>query len=96
MAPPPPSEGAEGREPASSVRAEAMGPGTLVLDVRPGDAAIYIDGEFRGAAGGLERLTLPSGRHLLEVVRPGYRTVQREIEIRPGKSESVAVDLERS
>jgi hypothetical protein len=64
--------------------------------VRPGDATVYVDGEFRGAAGGLERLSLPPGRHLLEVVRPGYRTVQREVEIRSGKIESVAVDLERS
>ena len=83
----------ERREP---VRVEPTGPGILRLDVRPVDATVYVDGEFRGAAGALERVTLAPGRHLLEVVRPGFRTVQREIEIRPGKTEEIAVDLERS
>jgi len=29
-------------------------------------------------------------------VRPGFRTVQREIEIKPGKTEEITVDLARS
>lgn len=94
----PPREPAAGepepREPER--RVEATGPGILRLDVRPVDATVYVDGEFRGAAGALDRMTLAPGRHLLEVVRPGFRTVQREIEIKPGKTEEIAVDLERS
>jgi len=94
-APEPEAGEPERREPAR-MRAEVTGPGILRLDVRPVDATVYVDGEFRGAAGALERLTLAPGRHLLEVVRPGFRTVQREVEIRPGKTEEIAVDLERS
>jgi hypothetical protein len=70
--------------------------GYLRLDVRPGDATVYVDGEFRGSARQADRLDLPPGRHRVEVVRPGYRTVEREIEVRPGRNESIAIDLERS
>lgn len=88
----------ETREPERAVRETAREPevGYLRLDVRPGDATVYVDGEFRGSARQADRLDLPPGRHRLEVVRPGYRTVEREIEVRPGRNEAVAIDLERS
>jgi hypothetical protein len=78
-------------------RDERMGEdtGQLRLDVRPPDASIYIDGEFRGTARDHERLTLPPGIHRIEVVRPGYRTVEREVEIRPGRTADVQVELVR-
>ena len=75
------------------VRADA---GTLRLDVRPGDASIYVDGAFRGAARDLDRLRLSPGRHHIEMVRPGYRTTERDVEIRPGETSEVRADLERS
>jgi hypothetical protein len=70
-------------------------PGTLNLDVRPGDATVYLDGEFRGEARALRGLRLPPGRHRVEIVRPGYRTEEREVEVRPGDTADLAVDLER-
>jgi hypothetical protein len=69
--------------------------GTLRLDLRPSDASVYVDGEFRGSGRRVESLRLAPGRHRLEVVRPGYRTVEREIEVRAGESSRVEIDLER-
>lgn len=90
------------REPGDRGRADSEGrerergePGTLRVEVRPEDASIYVDGQFFGTSRRSEALTLPPGRHRIEVVRPGYRTVEREVEIRPGRSESIAIDLER-
>jgi hypothetical protein len=68
--------------------------GTLQLDVRPADASIYVDDEFRGSASEATRLELRPGRHRIEVVRPGYRTVTREVDIPPGESRTLDLDLE--
>jgi hypothetical protein len=70
--------------------------GTLRLDVSPADASIYVDGMFRGTGDDLRRLSLPAGRHRLEVVRPGYRTWERDVEVQAGETEEVDVDLPRS
>jgi hypothetical protein len=74
----------------------ARGPGgTLRLSVRPSDASVYVDGAFRGSAREAATLKLPAGRHRLELVRPGYRTLERDLEITPGESTEVSVELER-
>jgi hypothetical protein len=39
-------------------------------------------------------LNLEPGHHRLEVVRPGFRTVEREIEIEAGGSQDLGVELE--
>lgn len=70
--------------------------GTLRLDVSPADASIYVDGMFRGTGQDLRRLNLPPGRHRLEVVRPGYRTLERDVEVRAGETEQVDVELQKS
>jgi hypothetical protein len=67
----------------------------LRLTVLPDDASVWIDGEFRGAAHGLARLTLAPGRHEIEIVRPGFRTASREVELHPGASVSVHTELAR-
>jgi hypothetical protein len=69
--------------------------GSLRLDLRPADASVYVDGEFRGSGRRVENLRLAPGRHRLEVVRPGYRTVEREVEVRPGEETRVQIDLGR-
>jgi hypothetical protein len=69
--------------------------GGLRLDVRPDDASVYVDGEFVGTARRAGILNLPPGRHRVEVVRPGHRTVERDVEIQPGRTETLAIDLER-
>jgi hypothetical protein len=69
--------------------------GTLRLTVLPSDASVYVDGAFRGT-GRLRTLRLPAGHHRIEVVRPGYRTLEREVDVEPGREVEVRFDLERS
>ena len=69
--------------------------GTLRLSVRPTDASVYVDGAFRGT-GRVRSLRLPPGRHRVEVVRPGYRTDEREVDVQPGREIEVSFDLERN
>jgi len=68
--------------------------GKLSLDVRPGDAAIYIDGKLVPEAA-RDEVRLASGPHRVEVVRPGYTSFERELEIRPGKTADLDVHLEK-
>lgn len=67
----------------------------LRLLVRPDDAYVWIDGEFRGTDRGLARLVLRPGRHQVEVIRPGFRTATREVEVRRGATASLRIELER-
>lgn len=53
----------------------------VVLDVEPADASVYVDGEFRGTVGELRQVWLAPGKHRLEIVRPGFVTLDREIEV---------------
>lgn len=69
--------------------------GRLQLDVRPDDASIYVDGAFRGTARDIPSVNLGPGHHRVEVVRPGFRTVEREVEIEAGGSQKLGVELER-
>ena len=75
----PPSEG-----PMADVR----------LDVEPQDASVYVNGEFFGKASQLASIALPEGRHRIEVVRPGYKTEERDVEVGSDTSR-VVVKLER-
>jgi hypothetical protein len=82
-------EGRAGRDEAIAVG------GQLELKVRPDDASVYVDGAFRGSAREASSLRLAPGRHRIEVVRPGFRTVEREVEIAPGEPISLAIELEK-
>ncbi len=85
----------EGRyEPPSREPARPTGRGELFLNIEPGDASVYIDGEFYGKASEVSRLDLPAGRHRIEVVRPGYRTEETEVNIER-ESKRVTLKLER-
>ncbi len=69
--------------------------GNLELSIRPEDASVYVDGAFRGSAREASTLKLAPGRHRIEVVRPGYKTLEREVDITPGETTDVRVELER-
>jgi len=69
--------------------------GRLELSIRPEDASVYVDGAFRGSAREASTLRLAPGRHRIEVVRPGYRTLEKEVDVAPGQSTDVKVELER-
>lgn len=80
-------EGRDGRDEGDT--------GTVRLSVRPGDASVYVDGEFRGSGRQSANLRLRPGRHRIEVVRPGFRTVEREVEVRAGRNADLEFDLEK-
>jgi hypothetical protein len=69
--------------------------GYLRLNVQPGDASVYVDGEFRGTAKQLGSLELGRGTHRIEIVRPGFRTEQRDVTVDPGQTRELEVELAR-
>ncbi len=74
---------------------EAAVGGRLKLSVRPEDASVYVDGAFRGSAREATSLSLPPGRHRIEVVRPGFRTLEREVDVVPGGTSDLTIELEK-
>ncbi|MCM2270370.1 MAG: PEGA domain-containing protein, partial [Thermoanaerobaculia bacterium] len=91
-----PEERREGAgEPWLDARAE---PGRLRLEVAPGDASVYLDGRFVGTGDDLARLRagllVDSGRHTLEIVRPGYGSVEREVEVESGEEAELRLELQ--
>jgi hypothetical protein len=73
----------------------ASGAGQLRLSVLPEDASIYVDGAFRGTAREAGSLKLAPGRHRIEVVRPGYKTADKEVEVAPGETTRLTLTLDR-
>ena len=69
--------------------------GKLQLSVEPEDASVYVDGAFRGTGREAASLRLAPGRHRIEVVRPGFRTSESEIDVPTGETTRVKVTLER-
>ena len=68
--------------------------GTLGLRVSPPDAEIRI-GSASWVAGedGRASISLPEGRHTLEVRKPGYAPFVQDILIRPGRTLRLEVTL---
>jgi len=75
---------------------EAVRLGTLRLSVLPQDASVYIDGQFFGTGQDLRSVPLPVGPHRLEVVMPGFRPYERDVEIDPSGYLTLEVSLDRS
>ncbi len=69
--------------------------GQLRLEVRPDDATVYVDDEFRGTAREATSLVLPPGRHVIELVRPGFAIERREVTVVGGQTSEVLVELQR-
>lgn len=73
--------------------------GLLHVRASPPDAAVYLDGEFLARADELARLhgALPVavGRHVIEVVRPGFEARSMEIEVSGEEPRRVTIDLAR-
>lgn len=73
-------------------------PGRLRVEVLPDDASVYLDGRFVGTGADLGRLRagllVDSGAHTLEVVRPGYASERRQVEVAQGDETELRVELE--
>ncbi len=80
---------------SSGIGPPAAGDGSFALQIltNPDDATVTIDGRERGST----PLTIDSiepGRYSLEVTKPGYYVERRRIQVVPGQSLVVEVDLE--
>ena len=69
--------------------------GRFRLTVRPADASVYVDGAFRGTGREAASLSLSPGRHRVEVVRPGYQTIEKEVQVGPGEPAEMTIELEK-
>jgi hypothetical protein len=63
--------------------------GGLSFDIQPSDADLYVDGEYVGPVGTFtpygEPLTLWPGVHHIAIVREGFRTMEWEVTVEPGR-----------
>jgi hypothetical protein len=84
-------------ETTSAAKARDEGqPGQVRMTIRPEDAVVYVDGEFHGVGQDAHSLLLPPGRHRIEVVRPGFQALEREIDVEPGGTVDLDIALKRS
>jgi hypothetical protein len=94
-----PRERAREEPPPAVPPSEGLRRGFLRFDVLPADAAVYLDGEYLARADELVRLrgALPvaEGEHLVEIVRPGYKSYAETVTVRAGEPLRVVVSLER-
>ena len=65
--------------------------GTLVVNVQPADATVYVDGQARGT--GSATLRLSSAPHRVEVRKPGYESWTRTVTPRPGYPQTLTASL---
>jgi len=91
-------EGAEA-EPESVNQLELDKTGYLMLKVEPGDASVYIDGNFYGIASQFNEtegsLVLQAGVHQIEIVKPGFKPHTRQVVISEGEDSKINVVLTR-
>lgn len=90
---PPRPEGAEPHAEAAEPPGEPRG--DVSLRVRPEDATVYVDGQYRGTARELQHLRLPAGRHRVELVRPGFQPLEKDFDVEAGRTTDLALSMER-
>ncbi len=98
--PPRPEGGAEPQAEAAAPRAEGAPPpgeprGAVRLRIRPEDATVYVDGDYRGSARALRSLRLPPGHHRVELVRPGFQPLEKEFDVESGRTTDLALSMDR-
>ncbi|WP_243093644.1 PEGA domain-containing protein [Thermus thalpophilus] len=80
-----------GRETRLAASLVPIRTGELWLEVRPQGAEVYVDGRLAGR--GSVRLSLEAGLHEVRVVAPGYAEYRAQVEVRPGESLRLSVEL---
>lgn len=69
-------------------------PGTLLGEVNPGSATVYVNGTAVSVVAGNYSLELPPGVYAIKVSAPGYATYYDNVTIGPGQSEPLNVNLQ--
>ena len=84
----------------SQTRARGQRSSSLVVEVQPAEAGVYLDGEFLATGEELSRMVGPvaitGGSHVVEVRAPGFISQQIEFDIGSGELKKIAVVLEKS
>jgi PEGA domain len=95
-APPPPDQG---QNDLSMEQKQDSNRLTLALTVHPIDATIYIDENYYGTSdanqNGQVLVLLPAGTHKIEVVRPGYESYSKEIQVDPQSRNNLDIQLQK-
>ncbi|HZP42361.1 MAG TPA: PEGA domain-containing protein [Candidatus Binatia bacterium] len=83
-----PGAAPEARAETQDTEARSASYGLVQLRGVPDDASVDLDGRFWMQAKGLDDrwLALPRGSHTIAVRMEGYRTVERTIDVTPGKN----------
>ena len=81
-----------GEQRTLTARLEAI-PGTVIVNVEPEDAEVFIQDTFAGK--GTVKLTLPSTAHRLEVRKSGFEVYEKTITPAPGAPQVIHVILNR-
>jgi hypothetical protein len=80
-------------------RAPSPDLGRLMLDVRPDDASVYLDGRFVGTGRDVSTATEPllvvPGEHRLQVVHPQYSNAEQTVTMQAGEEKLVEITLQR-
>jgi hypothetical protein len=73
--------------------------GGIKLEVKPGQAEVWVDGKYLGEArdfdGYPSYLWLKEGAHRLTVYKGGYAKFEREVEIQPGVARGLKIRLDK-
>lgn len=73
--------------------------GSLRLRVNPDRARVYVDGALAGVAnefsGLSDHLTLPEGRHQIELRADGYEVFTKEVDVKAGRTQTERVKLQK-
>ena len=74
--------------------------GEVRLRVTPRDAQVYVDGYFAGTVddfdGILQGLRLESGPYHVEIVLPGYETLEFDVRVNPGQKVTYREEMRRT
>ncbi|GAB5603698.1 PEGA domain-containing protein [Thermus sp. FJN-A] len=80
-----------GRETRLAASLRPLRTGEVYLEARPEGAEVYIDGRPMGRAP--LRVALEAGQHEVRVLAPGYAEYRAQVEVRPGESLRLFVEL---
>jgi hypothetical protein len=72
--------------------------GGVSLEITPGDASVYVDGQYAGLVqdfdGTRQTLTVVNGRHHIEINAPGYEPLAFDVDVYPGQIVPLRGDLQ--
>ncbi|SDF12443.1 PEGA domain-containing protein [Thermus arciformis] len=80
-----------GRETRLVASLRPLRTGELFLEARPEGAEVYLDGRFAGRAP--LRVSLEAGLHEVRVLAPGHAEYRAQVEVRPGETLRLFVEL---